>query len=95
MLNNTDLSNAVSEGIIFSGQAKQLTAFSKRIRSNDDSPMTHEFERRDEPFRLLRDFRDIFIAIGVLFLSNRASASVVYFISETDTFRITNESLIS
>ena len=82
MLNNTDLANAVSEGIISSDQAKQLTVFSKRTRSNDDSPLLQEFETRDEPFRLLRGFRDIFISIGVLFLSMGATAIVYYFTQE-------------
>lgn len=77
MLNNTDLANAVSESIISSDQAKQLKAFSKRTRSNDESPLTQEFETRDEPFRLLRGFRDIFIALGILFFSIGATA--VYF----------------
>ena len=69
MLNKTDLANAVSEGIITGQQAEQLNAFSKRIHANDDSPRFQELETRDEPFRLLRGFRDIFIALGILFLS--------------------------
>ena len=69
MLNKTDLANAVSEGIITGEQAEQLNAFSKRIHANDDSPRFQELETRDEPFRLLRGFRDIFIALGILFLS--------------------------
>ena len=69
MLNKTDLANAVSEGIITNEQAEQLNAFSKRIHANDDSPRFQELETRDEPFRLLRGFRDIFIALGILFLS--------------------------
>ena len=85
MLNKTDLANAVSEGIISSDQAKQLTVFSKRTRSNDDSPLIQEFETRDEPFRLLRGFRDIFITIGVIFLSIGATAIVFYFIREPST----------
>ena len=69
MLNKTDLANAVSEGIITGEQAEQLNAFSKRIHANDDSPRFQELETRDEPFRLLRGFRDIFIALGIMFLS--------------------------
>ena len=69
MLNKTDLANAVSEGIITGEQAEQLNAFSKRIHANDDSPRFQELETRDEPFRLLRGFQDIFIALGILFLS--------------------------
>ena len=69
MLNKTDLANAVSEGIITGEQAEQLNAFSKRLHANDDSPRFQELETRDEPFRLLRGFRDIFITLGILFLS--------------------------
>ncbi|MEP3524306.1 MAG: hypothetical protein ABJ081_03090 [Hyphomicrobiales bacterium] len=82
MLNNTDLANAVNDGILSSSQAEQLKAFSKRTRSNDDNPLLQEFETRDEPFRLLRGFRDIFITIGVIFLSIGATAIVLYFIKE-------------
>jgi len=74
MLNKTDLANAVSEGIITGEQAEQLNAFSKRIHANDESPRFQELETRDEPFRLLRGFRDIFIALGILFLSIGATA---------------------
>ena len=69
MLNKTDLANTVSEGIITGEQAEQLRAFSKRLHANDDCPRFQELETRDEPFRLLRGFRDIFIALGILFLS--------------------------
>ena len=69
MLNKTDLANAVSEGIITGEQAEQLNAFSKRLHANNDSPRFQELETRDEPFRLLRGFRDIFITLGILFLS--------------------------
>ena len=76
MLNKTDLANAVSEGIITGEQAEQLNAFSKRLHANDDSPRFQELETRDEPFRLLRGFRDIFIALGILFLAIGATVSV-------------------
>jgi len=64
------------EGIITSEQAAQLNAFSKRIHANDDSPRFQELETRDEPFRLLRGFRDIFIALGILFLAVGATVLV-------------------
>ena len=76
MLNKTDLANAVSEGIITSEQAEQLNAFSKRVHANDDSPRFQELETRDEPFRLLRGFRDIFIALGILFLAIGATVLI-------------------
>ncbi|MEP1443999.1 MAG: hypothetical protein ABJK39_13400 [Hyphomicrobiales bacterium] len=76
MLNKTDIANAVSEGIITGEQAEQLNAFSKRVHANDDSPRFQELETRDEPFRLLRGFRDIFIALGILFLATGATVLI-------------------
>ena len=76
MLNKTDLSNAVSEGIITREQEIQLNAFSERTHANDENPLYQVSETRDEPFRLLRGFRDIFIALGIAFLA--VGASVVY-----------------
>ena len=74
MLNKTDLSNAVSEGIITREQEIQLNAFSERTHANDENPLYQVSETRDEPFRLLRGFRDIFIALGIAFLAVGATA---------------------
>jgi len=73
MLNKTDLTDAVGEGIITAEQADQLSAFSKRLSSGEHNLLEPELETRDEPFRLLRGFRDVFIALGVLFLAIGAS----------------------
>ena len=76
MLNKTDLANAVSEGIITREQEIQLNAFSKRTHAHEENPLYQVSETRDEPFRLLRGFRDIFIALGIAFLS--VGATVLY-----------------
>ena len=81
MLNKTDLSNAVSEGIITREQEIQLNAFSERTHANDENPLYQVSETRDEPFRLLRGFRDIFIALGIAFLA--VGATVLYTSSHT------------
>lgn len=80
MLTDADIVNAAGEGIISSSQAERLIAYSKQLRISGDSPLVQELESRDEPFRLLRGFRDIFMAIGVLFLSIGATATVAQFI---------------
>jgi len=49
MLNKTDLTDAVGEGIITAEQADQLSAFSKRLRSGEDNLLEPELETRDEP----------------------------------------------
>ncbi|MEP3630417.1 MAG: hypothetical protein ABJN04_10475 [Hyphomicrobiales bacterium] len=93
MLNKTDLANAVSEGIITGEQAEQLNALSKRLHTNDENPRFQELETRDEPFRLLRGFRDIFIALGILFLS--MSATILNFAITGNALIINNSGLSS
>ena len=65
IVNQLDLDIAVAEGVISRDQALQLRDLSKRTRTFDDSLVDFSQDARDEPFRLLRGFRDIFIAIGV------------------------------
>ncbi len=65
IVNQLDLDIAVAEGVISRDQALQLQDLSKRSRAFDDSLVDFSQDPRDEPFRLLRGFRDIFIAIGV------------------------------
>ncbi len=65
IVNQLDLDIAVAEGYISHDQALQLRDLSRRTRAADDSMLDFSQETRDEPFRLLRGFRDIFIAIGV------------------------------
>ena len=65
MLKMSDLEAAVAEGIISQDQAERLRDFSHRLSSTSDEIMEFSQDTRDEPFRLLRGFRDFFIAIGI------------------------------
>ena len=85
MLNKTDLSDAVSEGIITAEQAEQLNALSNRQHSDNDSLLSQQLETRDEPFRLLRGFRDVFIALGILFFCFGATSLYGYSMVATST----------
>ncbi|MEM7426870.1 MAG: hypothetical protein AAF441_12310 [Pseudomonadota bacterium] len=70
MLQTSDLKAAVDEGIISSDQAVQLEAFARRLAgSTSGERMSFVQDTRDEPFRLLRGFRDAFIALGVIIFS--------------------------
>lgn len=66
IVNHLDLDIAVAEGIISRDQAVQLRDLSVRDMAVGDSPIDFSQDTRDEPFRLLRGFRDVFIAIGVV-----------------------------
>lgn len=66
IVNNLDLDIAVAEGMISRAQALQLRDLSVRELAAGESPIDFSQGTRDEPFRLLRGFRDIFIALGVL-----------------------------
>lgn len=66
MLKMTDLEAAVAEGIISQAQAERLRDFARRLSAGSDSEaLEFSQDTRDEPFRLLRGFRDFFIAIGI------------------------------
>lgn len=65
IVKNLDLDIAVAEGVISKAQALQLQDLSRRTQTGDDTAVDFSQDPRDEPFRLLRGFRDIFIAIGV------------------------------
>lgn len=61
MLSEAELRGAVADGIISAEQAQKLLALAGQ-------PVEGVYDRldpRDEPFRLLRGFRDVFIAIGL------------------------------
>ena len=66
MLNMSDLQAAVAEGIISQDQAERLRDFSSRLSSSSGEAMEFSQDTRDEPFRLLRGFRDFFIAVGIV-----------------------------
>ncbi|MFP6759365.1 MAG: hypothetical protein VCC99_14285 [Alphaproteobacteria bacterium] len=65
IVNNLDLDSAVAEGIISREQAARLRDLSTRDPASLDASIDFSQDTRDEPFRLLRGFRDFFIAIGV------------------------------
>ncbi|MGI9412876.1 MAG: hypothetical protein ACR2PM_04365 [Hyphomicrobiales bacterium] len=65
MIKDTDLDAAVGEGIISRDQAMQLRDLAKRTAEAAGETLDFTPETRDEPFRLLRGFRDVFIAIAV------------------------------
>ena len=64
-IKDTDLDAAVGEGIISRDQAMQLRDLAKRTAVAAGDTLDFTPETRDEPFRLLRGFRDVFIAIAV------------------------------
>ena len=65
VIKDTDLDAAVGEGIISRDQAMQLRDLAKRTAVAAGDTLDFTPETRDEPFRLLRGFRDVFIAIAV------------------------------
>jgi len=66
MLKNSDLDVAVHEGIISGDQASRLRDLASRLSSTSDEALEFTQDTRDEPFRLLRGFRDFFIFVGIV-----------------------------
>ena len=66
IVNNLDLDIAVADGIISRDQAIRLGNLVARDLAAGDKPIDFTQDTRDEPFRLLRGFRDAFVAIGVV-----------------------------
>jgi hypothetical protein len=66
IVNNLDLNRAAANGIISAAQAQELRKFAEREAEASDGPIDFTQDIRDEPFRLLRGFRDAFVAIGVV-----------------------------
>jgi len=78
-IKDTDLDAAVGEGIISRDQAAQLRDLAKRTAQAAGDPLDFTPETRDEPFRLLRGFRDVFIAIAVaIFAFGLSSLATVF-----------------
>jgi hypothetical protein len=77
MLSEGDLNAAVGEGIISTDQARRLLAFAGQPVAG----VYDQLDPRDEPFRLLRGFRDVFIAIGVLIFGIGATVMVLQYTS--------------
>lgn len=69
MLKMSDLEAAAAEGIISRDQAARLLDFANRLAGTSDEAIEVSDDTRDEPFRLLRGFRDFFIAIGIAIFS--------------------------
>lgn len=85
IVDRLDLDSAVAEGIISPDQALQLRDLAMRERSSDETAVSADMAGvadvagaadlvRDEPFRLLRGFRDIFIAVSVVIVAVGLSA---------------------
>ncbi len=83
IVKNLDLDIAVAEGVISKAQALQLQDLSRKTQTGDEAAVDFSQDPRDEPFRLLRGFRDIFIAIGVAIFASglwfAASAQTLMF----------------
>lgn len=77
IVSQLDLDIAVAEGVISHDQALQLRNLSRRTTAADDSALDFSQDTRDEPFRLLRGFRDIFIAIGVAIFATGLSVTAL------------------
>ena len=77
IVDRLDLDTAVAEGIITREQALRLRDLSTRDLAKDDSRLDFSQDIRDEPFRLLRGFRDVFIAIGVVIFATGVSITLM------------------
>lgn len=85
IVNGLDLDTAVAEGIISRDQATQLRDLSVRDKTMDDSTIDFSQDTRDEPFRLLRGFRDFFIAVGVIIFAVGLSSYSFSFMGKIST----------
>ena len=84
MIKDTDLDTAVGEGIISRDQAMQLRDLANRTAVAAGEQLDFTVETRDEPFRLLRGFRDVFIAIAVAIFAFGLSSLATAFTSGFD-----------
>lgn len=85
MLKSSDLDVAVHEGIISSDQAARLRDLGSRLSSTSDEALVFTQDTRDEPFRLLRGFRDFFIFIGIVIFAIGLTTFVVGYLGGLDT----------
>ena len=65
IVDRIDLDLAVAEGIVSREQARQLFELSHRDSDVEESRIDFTQDTQDEPFRLLRGFRDFFITVGI------------------------------
>ncbi len=82
IVNHLDLDIAVAEGIVSRDQAVRLRDLSLRSAGIDSAYIDFSQDTRDEPFRLLRGFRDVFISIGVAIFAFGISAIALPFVGE-------------
>jgi|GEM_PF-658328 len=74
MLTSSDLDKAVAQAIISDGQASALRKLARRAAESEQSDeIDFSVSSEDEPFRLLKGFRDFFIAIGIAILATGLS----------------------
>lgn len=90
-MNKGLLSEAVQRGIISNEQSRALGNLVNEYKESADGlsgPQDLQVTSEDEPFRLLKGFRDIFIAIGIAILAagiiSTASTSFFSFASQHD-----------
>ncbi len=84
MISFSDLDTAVAEGIISRDQALQLRDLAGRTTGAQAQGIDFSQDTRDEPFRLLRGFRDIFIAIGIVIFAVGLSAMAQAYLGDVE-----------
>lgn len=84
IIERLDLDAAVAAGIISRDQARRLRALSERKEDESEERLDFSQAIDDEPFRLNRGFRDIFVAIGLLIFGAGVSALAVNFAVDLD-----------
>lgn len=84
MLKNSDLEVAIHEGIISSDQAARLRDLAGRLSSTGDEALEFTQDTRDEPFRLLRGFRDFFIFVGIVIFAIGLTTLVISSFDDLD-----------
>jgi hypothetical protein len=82
IVNHLDLDIAIAESIVSRDQAVRLRDLSMRSAGPDSAYIDFSQDTRDEPFRLLRGFRDVFISIGVAIFAFGISAIALPFIGK-------------
>ena len=84
IIERLDLDAAVSAGIISRDQARRLRALSEQSQVAPDEPLDFSQAIDDEPFRLNRGFRDIFVALGVLIFGIGVTILAINFAVDLD-----------
>jgi hypothetical protein len=79
IIERLDLEAAIAAGIISRQQADRLRDLSEQGQAGPDAPLDFSQGVADEPFRLNRGFRDIFVAIGLVIFGAGVSALALSF----------------